>query len=145
MRNATHRFWPCIAAAVVVAVIAVPPASAGVHKYNTKLSIAWDNPQNGTALFHGGGGGLQSEVRKCMRGRRVVLFKHRPGADRKFATDRSRLEGGVGGYGVVPPKRTLIWGDRLYAEVKREVRNDGDVCRGDRSETQVFPLGRLLR
>ena len=135
MRNASHRFWPCIAAAVAVAVIAVPAASAGVHKYNTKLSFNWDRPHDGTALFHGGWGGAQSKVRKCERRRRVILFKQRPGADRKFATSES-------GYGIrqlygggCPPKGTVHRGDRLYARVKREVLNDGDVCRGARSET----------
>ena len=39
-----------------------------------------------------------------------------------------------------PPKGTLQRGDVLYAEVKREVLNDGDVCRADRSKTRTFPL-----
>ncbi len=126
-----------VAAAGVMALGAqTATAAPEVVKYNTKLSFNWDRPHDGTALFHGGGGGVQSKVRKCERGRRVVLFKQRPGADRKFATAESN---GSGDYGVVPPKGTLRRGDRLYAEVKREVRNDGDVCRAARSETRTFP------
>ena len=88
-RVTTELFWPFIAAAVAVTAIAVPAAWAGVHKYDTKLSFNWDANHDGTALFHGGAGGVQSKVRKCERGRRVVLFKQRPGADRKFATAES--------------------------------------------------------
>jgi hypothetical protein len=35
MRNGSHRFWLCIAAAVAITVIAVPAASAYIGKYNT--------------------------------------------------------------------------------------------------------------
>jgi hypothetical protein len=141
MRNASRRFWPCIAAAVAVTVIAVPAASAGVVKYNTKLTFSWDAPGQGTALFHGGSGGVQSKVRKCERGRLVTLFKQRPGADRKIATNESvfRPDYGFGDFGMTPPKGTLDKGDRVYVAVKREVLNDGDVCRGDHSRTKTWP------
>ena len=111
--------------------IAVPAASAGVHKYNTKLSFTWDAPHDGTALFHGGAGGVQSKVRKCERGRRVVLFQRQPGADRKFATAESFFQPSSRAWrlGSEAPQRHASPGDRLYAEVKRKVRNDGDVCR----------------
>jgi hypothetical protein len=143
MSNGGHRLWPYIATAVAVAVIAVPAASAGVHKYDTHLRFTWDRPIDGTALFHSGGGGVQSKVRKCERGRRVTLFKQRPGGgpDRKIAHDRSefRPDYGFGAFGMRPPKGTFHRGDRLYAKVERKVLNDWDVCRGDRSETLVYP------
>jgi hypothetical protein len=64
-----------------------------------------------------------------MKGRLVVVFKKRPGADRKLGTDRSR-----GGYGWfswwVNVHRD--YGDRVRAVVKRKVR-DRYVCRADRS------------
>ena len=113
-------------AAVAVAVIAVPAASAGVVKYDTKVTMF-----KGFRVYHGD---VHSEARKCKRHRRVVPFKQRPGADGKFAT----AESGRGGH----------WGDvripdrgrrGVYAEVKRKVLNDGDVCRADRTETRTFP------
>ena len=141
MRNGSHRFWLCIAAAVTVSVIAVPAASAGVHKYDTHVEFSWDQPHNGTAVFHGGGGGVQSKVRKCEDGRRVVLFKRRPGADREIAHDESvfRRDYGFGDFGFGPPKGTFHKGDRIYVQVKREVLNDGDVCRADHSKTMTYP------
>jgi hypothetical protein len=54
-----------IAAAVVVTVIAVPAASAGVRKYDTEVTITKDRG----FLYHGV---VNSEVRKCVRGRRVI-------------------------------------------------------------------------
>jgi hypothetical protein len=148
VRNASHRFWPCIAAAVAVSVIAVPAASAGVRKYDTELTI---RKEHGSFL-----GTVWSErvpnsvpdrenlVRKCMNRRRVILFKQRPGADRKLGADRS--SGGdptipstrSGDWQVSVPKGTLRHGDHVYAKATRKVGN-GFVCRADRSKTLTWP------
>jgi hypothetical protein len=79
-------------------------------------------------LYHGY---VKSEVRKCMDGRRVILFKQQPGADRKLGTARSEFERGRGGIWGVEGPRGRGW----YAKVRREV-HDEYVCRGDRTATK---------
>ena len=126
-----------IAAAVAVIVIALPAASAGVHKYNTRVSIFREggptgadrsacDPERKCVFWHGH---VKSGARKCMKGRRVILFKKRPGADRKLGADRAHVQGGDGDWGLNAPAV-----NRAYAKVNRKVR-DGYVCRADRSET----------
>jgi hypothetical protein len=94
-------------------------APSDVVKYDTKVTIAEDR----RALYHGF---VKSEVKKCMDGRRVVVFNRQDGADRKLGTTRSDFERGRGG----------VWGfhgthaRHVYAKVRREV-HDGFVCRGD--------------
>jgi hypothetical protein len=112
-------------------------AAPEVVKYRTRLLITTERG----FLHHGRllsdrdrnpGYDPAHAVRKCMEGRRVTVFKQRPGADRKLGTRRSRLGRGHG-----------IWGTRfvkaaaraqVYAKVRREV-HDEFVCRGDRSGT----------
>jgi hypothetical protein len=143
MRNASHRIWPCIAVAVAVAVIAPPATSAGVHNYNTRVGFGWDPGGRAVGVVHAGLHGIQSKVRKCMRGRRVTLFKQRPwgrpGSDREIAHDRSNYSriDRLGGFWMPVPDGTFHKGDRLYVTVKRKVLNDGDVCSGARSKTKT--------
>jgi len=111
----------CVAAAGVMALGAV--ASAGVVKYDTQVTVTKDRG----GFYHGS---VKSEVRKCMEGRRVVLFKRRPGADRKLGAVRSQWENrGEGSWGVILDRNE---GTRVYAQVRRKVR-DRFVCRFDRS------------
>jgi hypothetical protein len=73
-----------------------------------------------------------------MQGRRVIVFKQRPGTDRKLDTDRSHLregggfEDGRGYWGRF--RRPAAGHNQVYAKVTREV-HDEFVCRGDRSPT----------
>ena len=114
-----------VAAAGVMA-LGTQTAAAGpdVVKYDTKLTLfAAAGPQYW--------GWVESAVRKCMEGRKVVLFKQRPGADRRLGKDRSFI------YGADQHGQWLIIGlggegRRLYAKVMRK-RRDGFVCRADRS------------
>jgi hypothetical protein len=125
MRNGSHRFWLCITAAVAVSVIAVPAASAGVHKHDTELTIG----REAGPFFHGF---VKSQVRKCERGRQVILFKKRPGADRKLGTariHRHNLDRGDWGLHLDHQPN-----GRVYAKVTPKVR-DRYVCRADRSPT----------
>ena len=123
MRNGSHRFWLCIAAAVAVTGIAVPAASAGVHKYDTKAKITF----TGNKFVYGW---VKSKVWKCEGNRRVVLFKERRGADRKLGAARTRHKYGWGDWALVPHQP----GGLLYLKVTRAKR-DGDVCLADRSGT----------
>ena len=131
-----------VAAAGVMALGAqTATAAPEVVKYNTKLTITREghhSPHCGEpppktsrrpscVLWHGW---VESEVRECMEGRRVILFKQqRPGADRRIATMRSvfRPDYGKGIWGWLAP--TV---GRLYAKVRPKV-GDGFVCRADRS------------
>ena len=103
-------------------------AAPDVVKYDTELTISKDM---GIVW-----GYVESKVRNCEL-RRVVLFKKRPGADRKLRSTQSHHLGGAGGSAWWKVKdgsirRELQPGDVLYAKVRREV-HDEFVCRGDRS------------
>ena len=99
--------------------------AAAVVKYDTKVTISADRG----FLYHGS---VKSEVTKCERERRVVLFKQRPGADRELGTDRT------GGLLSLPDEWGFIEahvpGRHVYAKVRPKVR-DRFVCRADRSRT----------
>ena len=129
-----------VAAAGVMALGAQTAAAApDIVKYRTQLTITTDRG----FLYHGW---VQSDsdrnpgydpanaFRRCMDGRRVVLFKQRPGADRKLATLRSqfRPDYGKGIWGM--PRAPAASHAQVYAKVRREV-HDEFVCRGDRSAT----------
>ena len=106
-------------------------AFAGVVKYDTSVTIVGDA---GGHVFHGFNH-LKSEVSKCERGRRVILFKRRPGADRqKLGTDRTDRQGGW--LIRVNPSR-FHRGDRIYAKARPKV-GDGYVCLADRSRTLTW-------
>jgi hypothetical protein len=123
-------------------------ASAGVHKYDTKLTITTErgfryhgwvkSDRDSNPAYH-----AANKFKKCMEGRRVTLFEQRPGADRKLAKARSRFTprnghgqwprgGGGGRLGTI--KGPHAGQARVYARVKREEHNRY-VCRADRSPT----------
>jgi hypothetical protein len=84
-------------------------------------------------------GGLGSEVRKCVEGRRVILFKQLPGPDRKLGSDRIKQLGEAADPADPGWFRWYRWASmdgRVYAKVMPKVR-DGYVCRADRSRTVV--------
>jgi hypothetical protein len=128
-----------VAAAGVMALGAqTTTAAPDVVKYGTEVTIAVDRGH----LYHGE---VHSEVRKCMEGRRVILFKVGPGADRKLRTaPRTQLEGGPedstprAPWGVLVHFPSELQHGDVYAKVQREV-GDGFVCRADRSETLTRP------
>ena len=66
-------------------------------------------------------------VKKCVVGRKVILFKKRPGPDRKLGATRSTLSQGWGEWTLVAPETR-----RVYAKVTRKV-GDGFVCSADYS------------
>jgi hypothetical protein len=116
------------AAAGVMALGAQTAAATPVHKYDTELTITHEG-HVGTrgVIWHGG---VISEVGKCMEGRRVVLYKQRPGADRNLgATASDSRPGNWGDWWETSPAR-----HRVYAKVKRE-QHHRYVCRADRSPT----------
>jgi hypothetical protein len=115
-----------VAAAGVLALGAQTAAAPGVVEYDTTLTLTKDRAGN----YHGR---VKSKVRKCMDGRRVILFKLRPGADRKLHTVRSDFVPRYGkGLWWMHLGQSHDYGDRVRAKVEHKVR-DRFVCRGDRS------------
>jgi hypothetical protein len=136
-----------------------PPAPA-VVKYDTTLTITHEavstggTPKcpplaqrlcrkpplpKGAAQWHGR---VESDRTECMGGRRVILFKQRPGADRKLGVAKSALVDGFPygqpagdffGWGAALDLQAPI-GGRVYARVSPKA-GDGFVCRADRSLT----------
>ena len=120
-----------VAAAGVMALGAqTATAAPDVVKYDTAVTISKDRD----IVW----GQVESKVRNCHKLRRVVLFKQRPGADRKLRTVRSSAHQfpspGRSGWRVSDRsiRGQVQRGDVLYAQVPREV-HDEFVCRRDRS------------
>lgn len=111
-------------AATGVIALGAQAAAPHVVKYDTKLTISSDRG----FLYHGE---VLSDPRKCMRGRRVILFERRPGADRRLGTDRSEFElrDRRGHWGLIEAHGVR---HRVYAKVTPKVR-DRFVCRADRA------------
>ncbi len=112
-------------------VMALGTQTAAAATYNTKLTITEARGHLIWGHVYSGGG------RKCEVGRRVTLFKQKPGADRKIVAVRSggrwRLTGaGTWGLGVPQGSLPVKAGWRVYAKVTRKV-GDGFVCISDRS------------
>jgi hypothetical protein len=99
-------------------------ASEGVVSYGTKVTILKDQ-----FILHGR---VRSEGgSKCRVGREVILFKKRPGPDRRLGADRSDPGHGPAFFWEVHVKNKDIKAP-LYAKVTPKV-GDGFVCRGDTS------------
>jgi hypothetical protein len=121
-----------VAAAGVMALGAQTTAAGpDVVRYDTKVTINLhtSRPANDQRFR----GWVQSEGRKCERGRRVVLFALRPGADRKVGTARSEHRSGPRRGEWVITTRQEPGENAWYAKVSREV-HDEFVCGGDRSK-----------
>ena len=109
-------------------------AAADVVKYQTIVTVkvaGRRNPDGRHLVF----GEVMSEVRKCMVGRRVVVFNRQPGADRKLGADRSD-DSPRAGWGMPINERA---GRHLYAKVLREVHDAPDyICRSDLTNCETF-------
>ena len=92
---------------------------------------------------------MQSKVKKCADGRRVLLFEQRPGGDRELGAPRSGVApGGLDATGqfpenewgfMVPQSKGLQRGDRIYAQAIRK-EGSGYVCRADRSKILLHQI-----
>ena len=78
-----------------------------------------------------------------MEGRRVTVFKQRPGTDRTLGTARTaQVRHGRGYWGWL--RRPAASHARVYAKVRREV-HDEFVCRGDRAAYDPTRYSSTLR
>ena len=77
--------------------IVIGVAAAGVMALGTQTAAALPHYHTAVTINHidsccvdrSAGGRVSAEVRKCLSGRKVVLFEQRPGADRRLGKDRS--------------------------------------------------------
>src|SRR4029453_16657455 len=136
-----------VAAVGVIALGAQTAAPAqAVVKYDTTLMITHEGCcTEPLTLWHGR---VLTDRKECMGGRRVILFKRQPGADRKLGTDRSHFHSHVWISGTLPDATPVYgpagrwggwgapWRGRVYARVTPMV-GDGFVCRADRSRTII--------
>ncbi len=118
-----------VAAAGVMALGA--QSAAAVVKYETQTTITqpWSPPHMSLLVS------VLSEARKCELGRRVVLFRQRPGADGRIGTGRTTEPWRGSGAWIFHFHRAQV-GWHVYAQVRRKVR-DQFVCRPDRSRTDT--------
>jgi hypothetical protein len=98
--------------------------TATAATYNTKVTIS----RGGPTLLHGN---VYSAARTCEVRRPVVVFKQRPGPDRKLGV--AEYGHGAGNHWdlLFPAGEKQGW--HVYALVRREVHRHGLVCRSDRS------------
>jgi hypothetical protein len=116
-----------VAAAGVMALGAQTGAASDVVSYGTELTITHEGHRTDRGvLWHGG---VRSN-RKCRVGREVILFKKRPGPDRKLGADRTTL--GANAHNWFAWRVVTPTAGPVYATVSPKV-GDGFVCRGDRS------------
>ena len=108
-----------LAATGVIALGAQTGAAAtDVVSYETRLTMTYE----GGRYF----GSVWSEGPECRLGRRVILFRMRPGRDRKLGATTTHLDpDGAVGWGMDASSFGRVW-----AKVERKV-GDGFVCRAD--------------
>jgi hypothetical protein len=109
-------------------------AATGVVEYGTKLTIF----QDGTSLH----GEVKSKVRQCWEGREVIVFRKRPGPDRKLGATRSGPAARSHNWSVnvkvgKEKPRTPQLG-RVYAKATPKV-GDGFVCLPGSSGVCTWP------
>lgn len=119
---------------VLTALLAIAASAAVAHTrfYSVGTSFGYDPARKDFLGLVGGG----FTTGPCISGRRVRLFRHRPGADRLLGQDRSGSHPGDGpGYWVVAPDG--VPPGRYYAVVMRKDLAPGDrhahICRAYRT------------
>ena len=141
-RNGSHRFWPCIAAAVAVIVIAVPAASAGLGKHHT---VKIDSKVTMAVTPNGGHTGCPgAAARWCRTDRfhgRVTSSKHACEIHRLVKVFETKTSHGGKRHKLIGKDRSNHRGEwRVvgepagfsYAKVRRK-EGTAFVCRGDRT------------
>jgi hypothetical protein len=107
-------------------VMALGAQTALAATYNTKLTITQDQGAPGHTFIHG----FVVSRKKCEVGRRVTLFKQRPGADRKLGVAKVVMMD-ERNWGISVPL-AKVGGEHVYATVSPKV-GDGFMCSGGRS------------
>jgi hypothetical protein len=113
-------------AALAATLVAVPALATQRVKIDSKVTISSHRP-----AFHGH---VRSDNDACESGRRVKLFKQRPGANKLLGKDRTNEHGRW-----VVRVQPLKSGAYRAKVVRRAEGTAGTIfiCRGDRSQTVV--------
>ena len=126
-----RRLGITLGALVAVVLVAAPPGGARVVA-ESEVTISRFLP-----LYHGK---VKSAYQECKANRKVILYRKRPGADKKIGTDRANDNGrwkvAISGS---PPN-----GAKYYAKVRNyEASGTGTglSCSNDRSPTVTFVGG----
>ncbi len=125
-KHGMGRRFAIVIGVAAAGVMALAAQTALAATYNTKLTITQDQGSRGHALIHGHV--VSGDRKKCEVGRRVTLFKQRPGADRKLGVAKVVLMD-ERNWGISVQAKA---GLHVYATVSPKV-GDGFVCSGDRS------------
>src|SRR4051812_27915102 len=99
-------------AALVVAAIGGGFAAASTKKFPTKVTINFSGSPYGDSFF----GKVKSQKKKCKKGRKVTVFRQKPGTDAKFGSDKSNNKGK---YNVDPGKNAAS--GNYYSKAKKKV------------------------
>ncbi|MFN8160493.1 MAG: hypothetical protein U0R52_05545 [Solirubrobacterales bacterium] len=120
-RSLPARRLAALAVALAALAPAAPAAAAGSRTYRNTLSVLFRSGPAGDQFR----GRVHSARRDCLGGRRIAIFRKRPGADLRLGSTRSR-EGGH--WRIDPPGGTVAPG-RYYAVMRRKVleRGGGEV------------------
>ena len=125
-KHVIGRRFTIVIGVAAAGVMALGVQTASAATYNTKLTITEDQGSRGHALIHGHV--VSGDRKKCEVGRRVTLFKQRPGADRKLGVAKVVLMD-ERNWGISVQRKA---GLHVYATVSPKV-GDGFVCSGGRS------------
>ncbi len=115
-----------IAAIAAIAVMAFAPAASAATAH-TAVTLDGAFLTNGASMWSGD---VVSPKTKCAKGRTVLIYKVRPGADKKIGSTKTKPVTGVIGYYWAYEKEgyAVRASERYYAKVKAT-----DSCKGARS------------
>jgi hypothetical protein len=113
-----------VVSAGLLAVVLAATAFAGAGRIESSVSLQL-GPEPGKFKGH-----VRSDVERCVKRRRVVIKKKRPGNDVPVAEGRTGVEGR---YVFRTGEQSGSW----YAQIRGENLGPSDVpCKGDRSRTR---------
>ena len=123
MRTSTRATLATLVAGLTI--LAMAPVAQG-HTFNAPSTVTID--YDGRNFY----GSVASARRSCTRGRKITLFKQRPGRDRRVAFDTTNRSGN---YRIHRPRAR----GRFYVKVARRASGGyghSHVCGRDRSPTR---------
>ncbi len=111
------RHWSSVALVAILAVVLVASAQADSRSYWNTISITFRSVPAGDSFS----GRVRSAKPACRRGRKVVIFRKRSGADERIRAARSRRGGR---WEAIPPGGKAGAG-HYYALMRRKVLSTG--------------------
>ncbi len=124
-----------LALVACLAIGGVAASAATVHRYHSAVTIHYSpaTTYSPTARFHGK---VKSGHARCIPHRKVVVFKKRPGADKKIGSDFSNA---AGRWRVNRTFGPYAQAHKYYAIVRRHRLNQHHICKRAVSATITAP------